>query len=355
MVKEIKFSAKMMACFAALLFGASAPLSKLLLNDVMPMPLASLLYLGCGLGVLIFKCAKKIFGRREQAEAVITKKDVPWLAGIILAGGTAAPIILMYSLKATPAATASLLLNFEAVSTALIAAIVFKESLGKRVWASIALITIAAAVLTWSGSGEWGFSLGAVGIIAACGLWGIDNNLTRNVSLKDPLMITAIKGTGAGIVSLILSLFAQSAFPSFSLILLALLLGAFSYGFSIVLFIIAMRHLGAARAGAFFGTAPFIGTIISIVIFGEAPALQFYISLPLMIVGAVLILGERHSHRHIHEFVAHDHKHRHDGLHHVHPHENGVSGEHAHPHVHDRLEHAHPHLPDIHHRHRHKA
>jgi drug/metabolite transporter (DMT)-like permease len=353
MVKKSKSPAKLMAFFAALLFGASAPLSKLLLNDVQPMPLASLLYFGCGLGVLVFKCGKKILGKNE-AEARITKKDVPWLAGMILSGGVAAPIILMFSLKATPAATASLLLNFEVVATALIAGIIFKESLGKRIWASIVLITIAAMILTWSSSGQWGFSLGVVGIIAACVLWGIDNNLTRNVSLKDPLIITIVKGIGAGTVSLILSFVTASSFPSLIPLLLALIIGAFSYGISIVLFIMAMRQLGAARTSAFFGTAPFIGSIISIVFFGEIPAIQFYISLPLMIAGAALILGERHIHMHIHEPIEHDHKHRHDDLHHSHMHEDGFSGEHTHLHVHESIEHEHPHLPEIHHRHRHK-
>ena len=355
MFRKLTLPAALLALFAALLFGVSAPLSKLLLNDIAPMPLASLLYFGCGLGVLLFKLGKPLFTGKEKAEAGMAKKDIPWLAGIILTGGVAAPIILMYSLKATPAATASLLLNFEAVSTAFIAAIFFKESLGKRVWISIALITAAAIVLSWTRSGEWGVSLGAVGIIAACILWGVDNNLTRNISAKDPLITAIVKGFGAGMVSLILSVATASAFPSLPLILLAMLLGAFSYGISIVLFIVAMRHLGAARTSAFFGTAPFIGSIISIILFGEIPSMQFYISLPLMIAGAAMIFGERHNHRHTHLFVEHDHRHRHDDLHHGHHHEDGFSGAHTHLHVHAQFEHAHAHMPDIHHRHNHSS
>ena len=355
MVRKIKFPAILLALLAALLFGISAPLSKLLLSDIAPMPLASLLYIGCGFGVLLFKLVKAAIHGKEKTEAAMTKKDIPWLAGIILAGGVAAPVILMYSLKVTPAATASLLLNFEAVATAFIAAIFFKESLGKRVWISIALITAAAIVLSWTGSGKWGISLGAIGIIAACILWGLDNNLTRNVSSNDPLITAIVKGFGAGIVSLILAFATASVFPSLSLILLAMLLGAFSYGISIVLFIIAMRHLGAARTSAFFGTAPFIGSIISIIVFGEIPALQFYISLPLMIAGAVLILRERHHHRHTHELIEHDHKHEHDDLHHGHLHENGFTGEHTHMHIHTQIEHEHAHMPDIHHRHSHSS
>jgi len=293
------------------------------------------------------------FQKEKHTESGITKKDAPWLAGVILTGGVAAPILLMFSLKSTPAATASLLLNFEAVSTALIAALFFKEALGKRVWASVALITAAAIILTWDNSGEWGISLGALGIIGACLLWGADNNMTRMVSLKDPLVITMVKGFGAGAVSLIISLLTASAFPKPSAMALALLLGAFSYGVSIVLFILSMRHLGAARTGAFFGSAPFIGVIVSIILFNETPALQFYISLPVMVVGAILIIGEKHAHTHIHEHLEHDHRHRHDDLHHTHAHADGFTGEHSHLHTHEKLEHEHPHTPDTHHRHTH--
>jgi drug/metabolite transporter (DMT)-like permease len=206
MVKNKKFSSMSMAIGAALLFGVSAPLAKALLGSIQPTPLASLLYLGCGLGVLIFKLLKQLFIKDKNTETGISKRDLPWLAGVILTGGVAAPIVLMFSLKATPASTASLLLNFEAVSTALIAALFFKESLGKRVWISIAIITVAAIILTWDNTGEWELSLGAVGIICACLLWGADNNMTRMVSLKDPLITTIVKGFGAGTVTLIISL-----------------------------------------------------------------------------------------------------------------------------------------------------
>ncbi len=352
-MKKNRLSSILMAVLAAMLFGVSTPFSKILLDDIQPLPLAALLYFGCGFGVLIFKLGKLLFQSKKETEAGITKKDIPWLAGIVLTGGVTAPIILMFSLKGTPAATASLLLNFEAVSTAFIAALFFKESLGKRIWISVALITVAAIILTWSSSGDWGFSMGAVGIIAACILWGADNNLTRCISSKDPLTTTVIKGFGAGVVSLILSLVSSAHFPSVPSLLLALALGAFSYGISIVLFILSMRNMGAARAGAFFATAPFIGSLISILTFGEIPAVQFYISLPLMITGAVLILGEKHGHMHVHECVEHDHKHRHDDLHHNHRHEIGCLEEHSHSHIHENLIHDHSHLPDIHHRHSH--
>lgn len=351
-MKTRSISSITMAILAAILFGVSAPLSKALLGSVQPTVLASLLYFGCGLGVLVFKFTKTLF-IKEKKESGISKKDIPWLAGVILTGGVAAPIILMFSLKATPAATASLLLNFEAIATALIAALFFKESLGRRVWIAIAVMTAAAVILTWSSTGKWGISIGTAGIVAACLLWGADNNLTRMISLKDPLTITIVKGIGAGAVSLMISLWTSAAFPGVELMILALILGAFSYGISIVLFILSMRQLGAARTSAFFGSAPFIGAIISIVIFGESPAPQFYISLPVMIIGAILIIKEKHQHIHIHENIQHDHKHSHDDLHHNHVHEDGFLGVHSHAHLHERIEHDHPHMPDTHHRHNH--
>ncbi len=354
MIKSKHFTSLSMAIGAAILFGINAPLAKALLGSMPPTLLASFLYLGCGLGVLIFKFAKPLFNKNKNVETGIKAKDLPWLAGVILTGGVAAPIVLMFSLKTTPAATASLLLNFEAVSTALIATLFFKESLGKRVWASVAIITIAAVILTWDHTSEWGLSMGAVGIVCACLLWGADNNMTRMISLKDPLVITMVKGFGAGTVSLIISLLTAAEFPGLKQVFSALLLGAFSYGFSIVLFILALRQLGVARTSAFFGSAPFIGSIISIMVFGEIPTLQFFISLPIMIVGAILIIGEKHEHMHIHEYLQHDHMHRHDDLHHNHAHDDGFSGAHSHAHVHEAIVHSHPHMPDIHHRHKHK-
>ncbi len=293
MADNKRISSIVMAISAAALFGLGAPLSKALLGSVDPTPLASLLYIGCGLGVFIFKLAKTLVTGKKNAETGLSKKDLPWLAGVILTGGVAAPIVLMFSLKGTPAATASLLLNFEAAATAFIAALVFRERLGGRVWAAIAMITAAAVILTWDAGGEWGLSIGAAGIVFACILWGADNNMTHMISSKDPLVITMAKGFGAGAVSLIISLAAGAEMPGPGPALRALLLGALSYGISIVLFILAMRRLGAARTSAFFGSAPFIGSIVSILAFGEAPAFQFYISLPVMVIGAMLIIGEK--------------------------------------------------------------
>lgn len=345
------------AVLAAILFGASAPLAKLLLGEVEPISLAAFLYLGSGFGVLLFKFLLQSRQSAVDTEAQITKADWKWLAGAVFAGGVAAPIILLFGLQNTPASTASLLLNFEGVATTLIAALIFKEAVGKYALWSILCVTIASIVLSWNMSGQWGISLGALGILGACVLWGIDNNLTRQISAKDPLIIVLIKGLGAGSFSLLLSLVLGHSLPRLEIILGALLLGSLSYGMSIVLFIHAMRGLGAARTSALFGTAPLVGVVLSVLLFHEPLTLLFAIGLLLMIAGAALLISEQHQHKHVHEALTHDHRHRHDDGHHNHDHPGMVSRNltHSHSHTHERMEHEHPHLPDIHHRHSHPS
>lgn len=339
---------------AALLFGASAPVAKLLLGSIAPVPLAAFLYLGSGLGLLIFKALKRLLGAQSDAEAGIRKEDVKWLLGALIAGGVAAPIILMISLKSTPGTTASLLLNFEGVATTLIAALAFKEAVGKRVAAAVACITLASIILSWDSGGGLGFSLGALGILGACTLWGLDNNFTRNISAKDPVSIVTVKGLGAGLVSLMLSLAAGEPLPGLTAALGAMGLGFVFYGLSIVLFILAMRGLGSSRTSAYFGTAPFAGVIISLALLGETPGVMFFISLPVMAAGAALLLKERHSHSHVHGHIVHEHRHNHIDAHHTHTHEGlDPALEHSHVHEHEAMEHSHAHAPDIHHRHGH--
>lgn len=344
------------ALLAAILFGASAPAAKLLLGEIEPVLLAGLLYLGSGLGIVCFRLLRGQTAS-SQSEAGITRGDLGWLAGAVLAGGVAAPILLLLSLRDTPASTASLLLNFESVATTLIAALIFHEAISRRALWGIGCITLASILLSWDTSGAWGFSAGALGIVAACALWGIDNNLTRNISAKDPLTIVLVKGFGAGTVSLVIALITGNAIPSSGIVLGALLLGSLSYGLSIVLFIHAMRGLGAARTSAIFGTAPLAGVVLSFALFRDAPSPLFGIALPLMVVAMWLLLNERHSHRHFHETVTHDHRHRHDDGHHNHDHPGMVdrSLTHSHVHTHEAMTHEHPHLPDIHHRHTHSG
>ncbi|PKN91982.1 MAG: EamA family transporter [Chloroflexi bacterium HGW-Chloroflexi-6] len=338
------------ALLAAVFFGASAPLSKLLLGDVPPVLMAAFLYLGSGTGLVLTKLIQS--GRSgPQREASLRRADLPWLAGAILSGGVAAPIVLMFSLENTPASTASLLLSFEGVATTLIALFVFKESIGRRAWAAILSITQASVFLSVNFSSGWGLSLGALGILLACILWGVDNNLTRNISGKDPLQIVAWKGLLAGTFSLLLAVFLGNQFPPLLSILAILLIGWVCYGLSTMLFIQSMRGLGAARTSALYGTAPLAGVILSIFIFGELPSAFFTFAALLMVGGALLLVNEKHQHFHLHSAQVHEHSHDHVDSEHGH---DSQPGTHAHDHEHPEQQHEHDHLPDIHHRHEHK-
>ena len=333
------------ALLAALFFGASAPLSKLLLIDVPPVLMAAFLYLGSGTGISLVKLSQRLAA--NQTEAGIRRSDVRWLAGAIVAGGILAPIILMISLQSTPASTASLLLNFEGVGTTLIALFFFRESISRRALAAIFVITLASIFLSTDFASGFGFSLGALGVILACVLWGVDNNFTRNISAKDPLTIVAWKGLVAGTFSLLLGLFLGQQLPSFASILSILLLGFISYGLSTMLFIYSMRGLGAARTSALYGTAPLAGVLLSFIIFRDPITLLFIFAATLMAAGALLLANEEHAHFHIHMPVVHEHRHQHDEFH---SHDE-TEITHAHEHAHVRTDHEHGHMPDIHHRH----
>ncbi len=336
------------AVLAAALFGASTPFSKVLVGEMDPILLAALLYLGAGAG--LFLLGKGLRPTRAPAqEASLGRSDYPWLLGGILTGGVLAPISLLAGLQLTPAATAALLLNFELVATALLAAVVFSESVGTRALAAVAVIAGAGVVLTWHGAAS-GFTPGALGVIAACILWGIDNNLTRKISGKNPLTIAVAKGLGAGGISLALAMIVRAPFPGFGPAAAALAVGFVTYGLSILFFVLALRDLGAARTSAYFASAPFIGAIASLLFFREVPGMQFLVALPLFLVGIFLLLGERHAHRHLHERLVHTHRHRRDE-HHAHAHPGEDTGEHVHEHVHEPVEHEHTHTPDLHHRH----
>ena len=338
------------ALIAALFFGASAPIAKLLLgDDIAPIFLAAFLYLGSGAGTFLFRLTQRM--RSKDAEADIKSPDIKWLAGAIIAGGILAPIILMISLQNTPASTASLLLNFEGVGTTLIALLFFKEAIGRRAWIAILVITLASIFLSTNFDEGFGLSLGALGIILACVLWGVDNNFTRNISGKDPLAIVAWKGLAAGTFSFFLAYFLGNTLPSLTVILGTLVLGFVSYGLSTMLFIRSMRGLGAARTSALYGTAPRAGVLLSIFLFGEIPSFSFVIAAVLMIGGALLLINEEHSHSHTHTAMFHEHSHSHDDSAHGHDTAKGV---HSHEHEHPAEEHEHDHMPDIHHRHGHE-
>ena len=342
---------------AAALFGASTPFAKLLLGDVPPVLLAGLLYLGSGCGLTIWGLVAWLVARSRgvaRREASLKRKDAPWLAGAVFFGGVLGPVCLMLGLAATAASTASLLLNLEGVFTALLAWYAFRENFDRRVALGMAAIVAGGVVLSWAGMPEPGIPWGALAVAVACLCWAVDNNLTRKVSAADPLQTAAIKGLVAGPVNVAVGLAVGGGLPGMLPLLGAGVVGFLGYGVSLTLFVLALRHLGTARTGAYFSVAPFIGAAVSLILFRELPGLAFMAAAVLMGVGVSLHLTEKHEHEHVHEEMEHDHLHVHDA-HHQHEHlPTDPPGEpHSHPHRHAPLRHTHAHYPDIHHRHRH--
>jgi drug/metabolite transporter (DMT)-like permease len=335
---------------AALLFGASTPFAKSLGASINPIMLAGLLYLGSGIGLWMIRMIRD-GGYHSPG---LTKAEWPWLAGSVIAGGVLAPVLLMLGLTQTSAADASLLLNLEAVLTAGLAWLVFKENADRRIVLGMAFIVAGGAVLAWP-SDQVATSLkGAFAITGACLLWAIDNNLTRKVSASDAFFIAGTKGLVAGTTNLGLALSLGAVIPTWNLTGAAMLTGLVGYGASLVLFVLALRGLGSARTGAYFSTAPFVGAAIAISFFGEPTSPAFWIAAALMGVGVGIHLIEHHEHAHTHEPLVHTHAHRHDE-HHQHEHSMPLDGveSHSHEHQHQSITHKHDHFPDIHHRHSH--
>ena len=341
----------LLALAAAALFGASTPLAKLLQTDITPGLLAGLLYLGSGAGLALVKLALRL-GRRT-VEAPLQACDLPWLAGSVASGGIAAPLLLLWGLAGASASGVSLLLNLEGVLTTLFAAVLFKEAVAGRIWLAVCLMLAAGLVLGYVPQADFGLSLRSLAVIAACALWALDNNLTRRISAADPVNIAMIKGLAAGCVNIAGALAYGAQLPGALPLAGSLLLGWLAYGVSLVLYIVALRHLGSARAASHFSTAPFIGAALSIFLLGEPVTAGFAAAFGLMILATSLVLTERHGHAHAHESMAHAHLHTHDA-HHQHAHSGDQGQEpHSHPHRHAPLAHSHPHLPDLHHRHPH--
>lgn len=344
----------MAALLAAALFGASTPFSKLLLGSIDPLLLAGLLYLGSGVGLVVWIGLRRLLGKNKNDEPRLQRQDMPWLSAAILAGGVVAPILLLFGLKLTPASSASLLLNLEGVLTALLAWFVFKENFDRRIFFGMVAILSGGVLLSWQSRPALGVPWGSLGICGACFCWAIDNNLTRRVSAANPMHVAAIKGLVAGTVNVGLAIAAGAALPKAPEVVAAGMVGFLSYGVSLTCFVLALRHIGTARTGAYFSTAPFIGAALSLIVLGEQPLLLFWAAGGLMAVGVWLHLTERHAHAHRHEGMTHEHLHSHDE-HHQHGHQpTDPPGEpHSHVHHHPELTHTHPHYPDIHHRHRH--
>ena len=341
----------LLALAAAALFGASTPLAKLLQADIAPALLAGLLYLGSGAGLALVKLALR-FGR-HTAEPPLRASDLPWLAGAVASGGIAAPLLLMWGLAGASASGVSLLLNLEGILTALFAALVFKEAVAARIWLAVCLMFAAGVLLGYDPRPGFGVSPRTLAVIAACALWALDNNLTRRISAADPVNIALIKGLAAGGVNIAAAFAYGASLPGALPLAGALALGWLSYGISLVLYIVALRHLGSARAAAHFSTAPFIGAALAIALLHEPATDAFVAAFLLMLAGTWLALTERHGHAHQHEALVHEHLHTHDA-HHRHAHRGDEGPEpHSHPHRHEPIAHSHPHLPDLHHRHPH--
>jgi drug/metabolite transporter (DMT)-like permease len=339
------------ALCAALLFGASTPFAKLLARTVPAVMLAGLLYLGSGLGLSVIRLARDRGFRSPGLPAT----EWPWLLGAIACGGILAPILLMLGLASIEASSAALLLNLEAVFTALLAWIVFGENAGRRVVLGMLLIVAGGLTLT-------GLPLavrhpplhGVLAIALACLCWGLDNNLTRKVSGADALFVAAIKGLAAGVTNLLLALLLGARLPQLQVVGAAMGIGLMGYGVSLALYVLALRGLGSARTGAYFSTAPFLGAAAAIVLFESSVPAVFWVSAALMAGGVWLHLTEHHEHPHTHNSLTHAHPHRHDE-HHRHTHEFPWTGDepHTHEHEHEPMTHQHSHFPDLHHRHDH--
>ena len=335
------------ALAAAVLFGLAAPFGKRLLGNTDPFLLAGLLYLGSGLGLATWRRVQRLPTERLAAG------ERPWFAGAILAGGVIGPALLMLGLAGMAASEAALLLNAEAVFTALIAWFVFRENVDGRVALGFAAIAAGAVLIATGGAFAAARLWPSVAVLGACLAWGLDNNLTRRVSLADASWIACVKGLVAGCVNTALAFALGAALPPAGALAAALLLGFLAYGVSLTLFVVALRELGTARSGAYFGTAPFFGALIAVAM-GEPLTATLLLAAALMALGVWLHLSERHDHEHTHAAHAHSHWHVHD-LHHMHDHPHPVAPgtRHRHWHRHEALTHAHAHYPDSHHRHVH--
>ena len=333
---------------SAVLFGAGTPVAKLLLGDVGPWMMAGLLYLGAGAGLGAYRLIRRAPRVRLQRNELLP------LAGAILYGGMVGPVLLMVGLVNMPASGASLLLNAEGVATALLAWFVFRENFNRRVALGMLAIVVGAVVLTVPAALEFGSVWPSLAVLGACLCWGIDNNLTRKIALTDATWIAAVKGGVAGPVNLALAVLLGATLPAVVPALAAMGVGLLAYGVSLVLFIVAMRFVGTARAGAYFSVAPFFGAILAVVL-GEPVTPALLIAAACMAVGVWLHLSERHGHEHTHVAVTHDHWHSHDDGHHDHEHPElaGARMPHRHVHTHPQVTHTHEHYPDSHHRHDH--
>lgn len=344
-------SGQISAILSAVLFGVSPVLCKLLIGDMSPALLAGLLYLGSGIGLQLLLLLQHRNAIQELRR--LPPNIAPSYWEQVLSGGVIAPLCLTYGIKYGTASEVTLLLNLETIATTLIAWLFFKEYIGPRVWAGKALIVIAASIVVLKSVGGLAFSISGLLVVLACIFWGIDNNLTRDVEELFSAALASIKGLGAGIFTIVLALLFFSGTVATYQIGGAILIGALSYGLSLVLFVEALRRIGTARTTTFFAIVPFVGTLLSIALLGERPPAAYWFAVSLMLAGVFLLYNEIHRHQHTHETLVHTHKHAHDDDH-RHPYEEGeAAAVQEHSHLQELTIHTHGHWPDIHHRHTH--
>lgn len=345
-----KRTATFFAVLAATLYAINIPLSKIIMKNAEPTMMAAFLYLGAGIGLILYSTVEKLIGKNATKEP-LTKKELPYTVAMVLLD-IIAPILLMSGITRTTSANVSLLNNFEIVATSLIALIIFKEVISKKLWIAIILVTIASVILSFEGQGSFYFNEGSLLVLGACICWGFENNCTKMISNKSSIEIVTIKGCFSGLGSFIIALILGENIPEVKWILAILILGFIAYGLSINFYILAQKDLGAAKTSAYYSIAPFLGVAFSMLLLGERPKIQFYLAFLIMIISTVLMIKDtimlQHTHMHEH---THTHEHRHNDLVHTHEH----THVHNHLHVHESNEeshfHSHADLPD--HRHLH--
>ncbi|MEP7246996.1 MAG: EamA family transporter [Gammaproteobacteria bacterium] len=338
------------ALVAAALFGGATPFAKHLLFTVDPWLLAGLLYAGSGIALTMLRVI------RPLTRSPVTGQEWFYLSGSVISGGIIAPVLLMKGLLLMPASGASLLLNAEGVLTAVLAWFAFRENFDRRIALGMLAIAAAAMTLTWTPPLILNRLGPALLILCACLAWALDNNLTRKVALLDATWLAWIKGLVAGTVNLLIALSLGARWPASGVVAAALLIGALGYGVSLVLFVVGLRDLGAARTSAYFSIAPFVGALGGLIWLHEPVTIRLMIAGSLMALGVWLHLTEKHEHSHDHPVLQHDHEHVHDA-HHQHVHDVRVAPgtRHRHVHRHDPLSHSHHHTPDAHHPHDHDS
>lgn len=327
------------AVLAAALYAINVPVSKLLLTQVEPTMMAAFLYLGAGVGLFLYGLIQKMSGK-GQAQERLTKKELPYTVAMVVLD-IAAPILLMMGIERTNSANVSLLNNFEIVATSIIALLIFKEIISKRLWIAIGLVVAASVILSFEGSGAFVFNEGSLFVLGACICWGFENNCTKMISNKSSVEIVVIKGCFSGLGSLIVALLIGEQIPAPQWIAAVLVLGFVAYGLSIHFYIMAQKELGAAKTSAYYSVAPFLGVAFSIILLGERPAIRFYIACMIMVVATVIMVKDsialQHTHEHEH---VHTHEHRHGDIVHTHEH----THKHTHTHIHEGEESTHTHM-----------